>query len=90
MEHRLTQADFKIGQVLTCIKSPNISPGCTSTTDKDYLTVGKEYKIVDLDIHFPNSVCVEINKNYCAFVSIDYFVDKKSIIREKKINSILS
>lgn len=43
-EQKLTYKDFKIGQKITCVKIDDIID--------QHLTVGKSYKIDDLDFHF--------------------------------------
>ena len=80
MLNKLTQSDFKIGQKIICSKVPEFYEGS--------LTLNKEYTINDLDVHFPNAVCVEIDRGYCAFVSIGYF-DILHILRERKISYLL-
>lgn len=82
MIDRITYEDFKIGQIVVCSKIP-------ATFYSDALTIGKSYKIVDLDIHFPYAICVELNRGYCAFVDIKYFIDEVSELRSKKIDTIL-
>lgn len=68
----LTYKDFKDGQIVTCVKFE----------DNDFwdqhLTVGKKYKIVDVDWHFPDKIAVKSDNNISYhFVPIDFFVDVK-------------
>ena len=65
---KLTYKDFKIGQIVTCV----------NFDDNDFwdqhLTVGKKYKIVDLDFHFPNRLFIK-SDNKCTFMPIEFFAD---------------
>ena len=81
----LTNDDFKIGQIVTCVK----------IDDNDYwdqhLTIGKKYKIEDIDRHFQNKIVVKSdNKKFSQFVPIEFFNDIKSIRKMKleKLNKI--
>lgn len=49
---------------------------CTSIPDfgEEHLTIGKKYKIVDIEIRFPNTIAVESDNG-----KISMYFDKKSI-----------
>jgi hypothetical protein len=49
---KLTYKDFKIGQKVTCVKFDD------NDFWNQHLTVGKSYKIEDLDFHFFDKLCV--------------------------------
>lgn len=56
--------------------------------EDEHLTIGKKYKIEDLDFHFPNSICVRSdNKKVSMFFNIAYFSDVK-MIRKLKLEKI--
>jgi len=80
----LTYKDFKEGQKVTC----------TSVEDfyEQHLTVGKTYKIIDLDFHFPDTICIKTDSNKTGmFIPIKFFTDEKELIRitrEKKLIKI--
>jgi hypothetical protein len=59
MENKLTQKDFKIGQVLTCVKlnHDNYNGG---DFDNERLILGEKYTITDLEYRFPDRVCVKL------------------------------
>jgi len=81
-KNELTNDDFKIGQIVTCVKFD----------DNDYweqhLTVGKKYEIEDIDWHFQNSIVLRSdNKKLSQFVPIRFFSDKK-IIRKMKLEKL--
>ena len=80
MENRITQKYFKIGQIVTCVKN---------SSNYDNMTIGKEYKIRDLDYHFPYSICVNDDRKNGGFFPIEIFVDEIKELRHKKINEIL-
>jgi hypothetical protein len=76
----LTYKDFKIGQKVTCVKIDYFW--------EQHLTIGKEYKIEDVDFHFPNSICVRSDNNKISmFVNIEYFNDIK-YVRKLKLKKI--
>ena len=54
--------------------------------------IGNSYEIIDLDYHFPNSICIRIiNKeadNIIGFYNIEYF-EPRIARREKKIDELL-
>ena len=88
-ENRLTYKDFEIGQKVVCCESKKYN-------EEDlydmYMTVGKEYTIIDLDFHFPYSICVTKDNKTGGFFPIDNFVDEqemKRIMREKKLKRVL-
>ena len=77
---KLTYKDFKIGQKVTCIKVDDFW--------EQHLTVGKKYKIEDLDFHFPNAICVRSdNKKVSMFIDIEFFSDIK-YLRKLKLKKI--
>ena len=78
----LTYKDFKVGQVVTCVKFD----------DNDFwdqhLTVGKKYKVEDVDFHFPDKIAIRSdNKKVTFFVTIEFFADIK-YERKLKLNKI--
>lgn len=75
----LTYQDFKIGQIVTCVKKE---------LGFDELEIGKKYEIVDLESRFPDAIGVRIRKDYSAFMPIRFFFDT-SATRIMKINKIL-
>ncbi len=90
MVDKLTYKDFKIGQVLTCIKlkTEEYNGG---EEDNERLLFGDKYIIEDLDFHFPSRVCVKLrgpHYHHLEFVPIECFCDI-SDLRDKKINQIL-
>lgn len=75
-KNQLTYKDFQIGQKVTCVKVDDFFD--------QHLTVGKKYKIEDLDFHFPDAICIRSdNKKISMFVNIEYFEDLKAIRKEK-------
>lgn len=77
----VTYADFNIGDTVVCTNRDDFY--------EEHLTIGKLYKIVDLEFRFPNTICVSSdNGKSNMFMPIRFF-DGKSIIRDKKINDIL-
>lgn len=84
-DKKLTNDDFKIGQIVTCVTYDN----------PDYwdqhLTIGKKYKIEDIDWHFVNKIVVRSdNKKLSQFVPIDFFTNVQAIRKMKleKLNKI--
>ncbi len=86
----LTYKDFKIGQVLICVKLDCV--GYTGgEEDNERLIIGEKYIVEDTDFHFPNKVCVKLKGPYykhTEFVPIECFVDV-SYNRDFKIDQIL-
>ena len=76
---KLKYSDFKIGQNVTCVKNDD--------TCEQIITVGKTYKIDDLDFHFYDKICIKGDNNHYFFLKIDYFVDIK-MIRKLKLEKI--
>jgi len=74
----LTYKDFKIGQIVTCVKVDDFF--------EQHLTIGKQYKIVDLDFHFHNRLCIRGNR-IDLFADINFFVDVL-LLRKLKIDKI--
>lgn len=90
MENKLTQKDFKIGQVLTCVKlnHDNYNGG---DFDNERLILGEKYTITDLEFRFPDRVCVKLKGPYYfheEFVPIECFCDL-AYMRDMKIDKIL-
>jgi hypothetical protein len=92
---------FKIGQVVVC--NPNFDRLSDelkkqwtlvfNDVDNERLIIGENYLINDIDIHFPNKICVKLKGPYyfhCEFVPQEFFTDDKSLVREQKINQILN
>ena len=91
MNSKLTYRDFKIGQVVTCVKleADNYRGG---DEDNERLIIGEKYTITDVDYHFHDRICVKLMGPYYfhqEFVPIECFVDV-SYMRDLKINQILS
>ncbi len=78
MGSKLTYKDFKVGQIVICIKED----------DFEQLEVGKCYTIVDLESRFPDAIGVKVRDGYSAFFKIDIFADI-SVMRNMKIDKIL-
>ncbi len=86
---KLTYKDFKIGQKLICVKldTENYNGG---DFENERLILNKTYKIDDLDLHFPDKVCVRLRGPYyyhTEFVPIDCFCDI-AYIRDKKLTDL--
>ena len=77
-----TYKDYKIGQLVTCVKVDDFFD--------QHLTVGKQYKINDVDFHFPNAICVKTDGGISMFINIELFFEKKIEIRDRKIDILLS
>lgn len=81
-EKELTYKDFKIGQVVTCVTYGVSDFWC------QHLTIGKKYKITDLDYHFWNKICIRSDNNRIShFVPIDFFSDIQ-MTRKLKLEKI--
>jgi hypothetical protein len=88
--NKLTHKDFEIGQMLICVNlnTDNYKGG---EIDNERLILGEKYKIIDIDFHFPNSLCVKLKGPYYfheEFVPIECFVDIEGN-RKYKIDKIL-
>lgn len=92
---------FKIGQVVVCNPdfdrlSDELKKQWSlvfNDVDNERLTIGEKYLINDIDIHFPNKICVKLKGPYyfhSEFVPEEFFTDDRSLIREQKINQILN
>lgn len=92
---------FEIGQVVVCNPdfdrlSDELKKQWTlvfNDVDNERLIIGENYLINDIDIHFPNKICVKLKGPYyfhCEFVPQEFFTDDKSLVREQKINQILN
>lgn len=60
--------------------------------DNERLVPGVDYKIEDIDIHFPRKICVKLKGPYyfhSEFVPEEFFTDDKALVREKKIEQLL-
>jgi hypothetical protein len=83
----LTEENFKIGQKVTCVKV-RTSEMPDDDFWKQHLTVGKEYKITDIDCHFQNKIVVKSdNKKTEMFMPIELFVDVK-YVRKLKLKKL--
>jgi len=79
---KLTYKDFKIGQIVTCVKFDDLDFW------NQHLTIGKQYKIEDLDFHFFDKICVTSdNEKVTMFMSIKFFSDIK-YVRKLKLEKI--
>ena len=79
---RLTYKDFKIGQTVTCFKIDNVD------FYDQHLTIGKNYKIYDLDFHIPYKLCIfSDNERIHIFMPIEFFVDMK-YFRKLKLENL--
>lgn len=98
-EKQLTYEDFEIGQKVTCKKlyeTENENDDYKKNSNiefwEQHLTVGKQYKIKDLDFHFWDKLCVKSdNKKISMFVPIDLFCNEEDLLRitrEKKLKRI--
>jgi len=88
----ITYKDFKIGQKVTCYKVDDF-------VENQHLTVGKTYKIEDLDFHFPDTIVVRSdaflqtfsmthNGRVSMFFNIAYFISDVKTIRKLKLQKI--
>lgn len=85
---KLTYKDFKIGQKITCVKLSDSRGIMTEDFYEQHLTVGKTYKIEDVDFHFPEKICVRSdNKKVNMFMLIELFADNK-YIRKLKLDKL--
>ena len=85
---KLTYKDFKIGQKVTCTKLPDDPEDFYH----EHLTVGKVYKIEDVDFHFPDKIVVRSDtKKFSGFFPIEFFTDIKYTrkLKLEKINKNL-
>jgi len=79
--------DWEIGDWITCTKLE--ADGNPEDFTEQHLTIGKKYKIQDLDFHFPDSVCVKSdNGKISMFLRCALFVDDIKDIRRKKLEEI--
>lgn len=82
---KLTYKDFKIGQMVTCTKLPDDPEDFYH----QHLTVGKKYKVDDVDFHFPHKICVRSdNKKTFMFMPIEFFAEDIKYIRKMKLDKI--
>jgi hypothetical protein len=92
---------FEIGQVVVC--NPDFDRLSDelkkqwalvfNDIDNERLIIGENYLINDIDIHFPNKICVKLKGPYyfhCEFVPEEFFTDDRSLLRDQKINQILN
>jgi hypothetical protein len=82
---------MKIGDKIICVQQngPNYRG---DLEDDERLIIGESYIITDIDIHFPNRICVQLKGPYYfhqEWIPVDCFSDIQSI-RDFKINQILS
>jgi len=77
---KLTYKDFKIGQIVTCVKFDDFYD--------EHLTIGKSYEIEDVDFHFVYKICVRSDNNKTSmFMPIEFF-DNIKYIRKLKIEKL--
>jgi hypothetical protein len=94
MENKLNQKDFKIGQVLTCVKLDHKSfkgDYYGGEPNNERLILGEKYTITDLEYRFPDRVCVKLKGPHYfheEFVPIECFCDLV-YMRDFKIDKIL-
>ena len=65
------ECGFKIGQNIICL-----TLGENADFWEQHLTIGKTYKINDIEVHFPDSVCVKNDSGNGMFFPCEFFVDK--------------
>ena len=82
---KLSYKDFKIGQKVTCAKTCH--DGNNDDFYEQHLTVGKQYKIEDLDFHFPEKMCIRSDNKVSMFMPIEFF-DNIKYIRKLKLEKI--
>jgi hypothetical protein len=86
-----TYKDFKIGDILTCVKLNSYSIGYIGGDyDNERLIIGEKYKVTDVDFHFPDRICVKLKGPYYfheEFVPIECFVDLAGE-RDLKLNKL--
>lgn len=78
---------FEIGDIVTCIATT-----CEGYYDDERLILGENYKVTDVDFHFPNKIAVRLKGPYYfheEFVP-DKLFSKIPYMRDKKISQILS
>jgi hypothetical protein len=81
---KITYKDFKEGQIVTCVKLPDDPEDFYH----QHLTVGKKYKIEDVDFHFPDAIVVRSDNNKVSmFMPIEFFTDVK-YMRKLKLEKI--
>lgn len=79
---KLTYKDFKIDQTVTCVKFDD------NDFYDQHLTIGKNYKINDVDFHFPDKICIfSDNERIHIFMPIEFFVDIK-YVRKLKLEKL--
>ena len=94
--NKLTYIDFKVGQVLTCVKLNTLDYN-GGDEDNERLIIGEKYTITQTacwirNDHFHNKVCVKLKGPFYfheEFVPIECFADV-AFIRDMKIDQILS
>lgn len=82
---KITYKDFKIGQKVICTNRDE--------SYDEWLTVGKEYKIKDLDFHFWDAICIKADNKQQGFYPIKFFTNEEELIRltrEKKLKRIIN
>lgn len=87
---KLTYKDFKIGQKVICVKI-NESDNLCGDYWQQHLTVGKTYKIDDVDFHFSDKIAIRSDNNKVTmFMPIELFCDNRYVrkLKLEKINRI--
>lgn len=77
------------GQIVTCLR--NIKrDGSDGDFWTDRLTIGKQYKIDDVEWRFWDKICVVSDySNRSEFVPVEFFCEELADKRDKKIEEIL-
>ena len=87
--NKLTYKDFKIGQKLVCVNL-SVDGYFGGEFENERLILNEIYVIDDLDLHFPNRVCVKLKGPYyfhSEFVPIECF-SNVAYIRDKKLKEL--
>lgn len=79
---------WKVGDWITCTKLE--VEGNPKDFVKQHLTLGKKYKINDLEPHFPDAVCVKSDNKRAGymFFQCGLFVSDLKDIRKQKLDKI--
>ena len=81
-----TYKDFKIGQEVICVSHLD-----NSDFYEQHLTIGKKYRIVDIEFRFPDKICVASdNGKVSMYFSVNMFSENLNLLREMKLKRILN